>query len=326
MMAGDEALRELVSRNYQLEPIGSVPLRLFFQPAKSFYHQNFESLAFAADHLALNTAVPCCRMIRTLSGTFTLEVNGEPQILMAVPDREQTLPDPGSRLALFHQETRIADMSYFPESPVSGMSPGLVGRLDRLESKFRELADKSECTPFENQFLSNFAYFSGCAENALQFLVTITIDYPEPDPLVLTHHRVQGTQAAVPENPAYWVAEDRSRDLAEWLRVSGWQGDTGGNGSPSWLFLDGYESVAPLSRRTAASLFARLLFPLPYMECCEQYFFNGTGERADLLQDYMPQFEEKASGQEKLLASLSTRYPWISVPEWISRNSAGPVN
>lgn len=325
-MAGDEALRELVSRNYQLDPIGNEPLRLFFQPAKSFYHQNFEALAFAADHLALNTAIPCCRMIRTLTGSFTLEVNGEPQVLMTVPQMRQTLPAPGSFLALFHQETRIADMSYFPESPVSGKSAGLVGRLDRLESRFRELTAESEHTPFENQFLSNFAYFSGCAENALQFLVNITIDYPEQDPLVLTHHRPAEIQTLIPENPAYWVAEDRSRDLSEWLRALAWRGDTGGNGSPSGLFLDDYESIVPLSRRTAASLFARLLFPLPYIECCEQYFFSESGDQADFLRNFLPQFEEKAAGQERLLDYLSARYPWISVPEWISKNSAGQGN
>lgn len=324
-MENDEVLRELVSRNYQLELDGNRPLQLFFQPARSFYHQNFDALATAADHLELNTAIPCFRMIRTVSGSFPLEVNGEQQILMAVPGRRKRIPAPGIMLARFHQETQIANLQFFPESPVSGNSIGLAGRMDRLAAKFSELDNKSEHTPFEQAFAANFTYFAGCAENALHYLVNLTIDVPGPEPLVFTHGNLREANLLSPENPASWVAEDRSRDLSDWLRALALREDAE---ESSWLarqFLDEYESIIPLSRRTTASLFARLLFPQAYMECCERYFFSETGHPPERAHEDLQQFENRALEKERLLAMLASRYPWLPVPEWIAKKEAGPA-
>lgn len=318
-MEADAALRELVSRNYRLDPPGNEPLRLFFQPARSFFHQNFNVLSSAAGHLALNTDIPCCQMVRTLSGAFPLDVNGERLILMVVPARRQILPPVGRMLARFHWETRLLDISYFPESPLSGRSAGLAGRLDRLREKFTELEGTSEHTSFERTFIANFAYFAGCAENALQYLVNLTIDEREPDPLVLTHRRLMGVRALYPENPANWVAEDRSRDLSAWLSALAWQSDSRAADVLFRQFLDDYESVWPLNRRTAASVFARLLFPESYIACCEQYFFSGRESGTARLNEDLHRFEERAPERERLLMSLATRYPSIPVPEWISK-------
>ncbi|WP_010631373.1 spore coat protein YutH [Sporolactobacillus vineae] len=318
-MEDGAARHELVSRNYRLEASGSQPLRLFFQPERSFYHRNFDALSSAAGHLAQNTEIPCCRMVRTISGSFTLEANGERVILMMVPGERQILPPAGRMLARFHQETRIADISYFSESPLSGKSAGLAGQLDRLGEKFRELEGKSEYTPFERIFLANFAYFAGCAENALQYLVNLTIDEPEPDPLVLTHRRLTGIRALYPENPANWVAEDRSRDLSDWLRALAWRANAQEADVLTRQFLDDYEAIWPLTRRTAASVFARLLFPQAYIACCEQYFFSERESGTAHLHEALQRFEDRAPEKERLLMLLAARYPWIPVPEWVSK-------
>lgn len=324
-MESDEVLRELVSRNYQMELSGNQPLQLFFQPVRSFYHQNFDALAMAAIHLEMNTNISCFQMVRTASGSFPLEVNGEQQILMAVPARRKTIPAPGIMLAQFHQETQIANLQFFPESPVSGNSIGLAGRMDRLAAKFSELESKSEHTPFERSFVANFTYFSGCAENALQYLVNLTIDLPEPEPLVFTHRSLQEENLLRPENPAGWVAEDRSRDLSDWLRTLALQEDAEESAWLSGQFLDEYESIIPLSRRTAASLFARLLFPQAYMECCERYLFSGTERPPERALEDLQQFEDRALEKERLLAVLALRYPWLPAPEWIAKDAAGPT-
>ncbi|WP_100487413.1 spore coat protein YutH [Sporolactobacillus pectinivorans] len=322
-MSGQANLQALVDQNYLLDVTETGSLRLFFQPADHFYHRNFEALAQAAEYLSQNTTLPYYRMVRTKKGGYTLDVNGTPSVLMVFPGERQITDDHlGAMLAEFHISSQGADIRNFPESPLNSRIDGLSSRMDALGAKHREILKKKEPTTFERGFLGNFLYFSGCAENAIQYLVDTSLDFPNPEPMALSHYRFSGVDSLIPENPALWVADDRSRDLAEWLRLLAWNGEAPAQNTAAEAFLDDYENRFPLSRQTAANLFGKLLFPLPYVECCERYFFSQGREDRHLLNDVMLLNEDRAERQERMLYFLSRRYSAIKVPEWLARTSA----
>lgn len=317
-MPNETNFQALVDHNYILDVTETGSLKLFFQPADHFYHRNFEVLAQVADFLSQNTNLPFYRMIQTKTGQYTLEVNGIPSILMAFPEERNAPAVPiGTMLAEFHLRSQGADIRYFPESPFYSRANILSGRIDALEAKYKELQNKKERTAFEKGFISNFLYFSGCAENAIQYLVDVSIDYPNPEPIVLNHYRFSGAESLIPENPALWVADDRSRDLSEWLRLLAWNGEAHGIDAAADAFLDDYENQFPLSSQAAANLFGKLLFPLSYVECCERYFFSTGREDRHLLNELMRLNEERTANHEHILYYLSRRFQEIKVPEWI---------
>jgi spore coat protein YutH len=315
-------LPALIERNYDEQITGRRWQELFFFPADRFIHHQFAELARVADYLNHYRIIPCCRVLPKRDGTYLLEVDGTASVLLQRPSSvpaDQANLRIGAMLAAFHRATRGADPRRFRETPFYERIDRLITRKETLDRRYRALLAKGDPDRFERHFLNSYLYFSGCAENAIQYFVDIGIDFPVPEPLVLTHDRFSGPASLIPENPARWVADARGRDLAEWLRWIAWN-ETGEEAIRSAsLFLDDYESVFPLSDQAAAYLFGRLLFPFPYVDCCEQYFAAdrlSPGEREELSQ-LLLLHEGRIRRQERMLAYLGRRRKRLPLPEWL---------
>lgn len=307
-------LQTIIDHHYALE--GDVR-HFFFQPANHFFHRHLEALAGIADHLH-QRGIPVCRMVRNRRGQFTTNVDGVPSVLMtAVENRPESSQPEGAALADIHLYTSGIDLRYFPESPLNGRREAMIRSMDALDNKYREITTKEEGSQLEQLFLDSFPYFSGCAENAIQYVTDVLMAFPVSEPAVVGHYRFSGRRSLYPENPAYWVVDNRSRDLAERLRLFVWT-DTGDSMiDAARTFLDHYEARFPLNVPTASQIFARLLYPLSYIECCERFFFETDDHQ--LLYRLMTENEERIPGYEKILRFLAGRYPGIKSPEWLRR-------
>ncbi|EST12964.1 hypothetical protein [Sporolactobacillus laevolacticus] len=310
--------QSLVENAYDLQ-IMDEPVSLFFQPINRFYHQNLDLLAQWADYLNVEKGLPICRLLRNREGQFGTEINGESWVLMS---REQMRRDQGittgMMLAELHLQSSGIDVRAFPESPANSRTKDWEDRMDALERKYEECLSRKSQSAFEQIFLNNFPYFSGCAENAIQMNVDGFIDFPNQDPVCIGHYRYSNDDHVVDENPALWVVDDRSRDLAEGLRVLVWRTAKSYHEPDVFKFLDDYESRYPLTEHVIYNMYGRLLYPLAFVECCERYFFSSNSTDQRELELLLRHCEEKAEDNEQLLSLLAQRYDGqLQVPEWL---------
>lgn len=309
----------VAGREYRLQEDQTLHTRFFFQPQDHFYHHNLEVLAGMAEELSLRQGIPVCRMFRNRKNQYISDVDGVPSVLMSLPEtQERARLSTGATLAEFHRRTVLSDTQYFSESPAGTRTNNWIKRVNAIGKKYAEILQKNETVFFERSFMENFPYFSGCAENAIQLSVDASIDYQNPEAPVIGHFRFSGMDSLYPENPAHWVVDDRSRDLAEWLRVLAWTRSGEDQGKTAELFLDEYEERFPLTEKVIANMFARLLFPLSYLECCERFFSGSAQQDRHLLEETIRMNEEKAGDCEALLAYLTKRYASrLKAPEWL---------
>ncbi|MFX3616880.1 MAG: spore coat protein YutH [Sporolactobacillus sp.] len=309
----------LVNRHYQADSWDTVgTVRLFFQPVDHFYHQNLEALAILTDYLANQSRLPVCRMLRNREGQLGTEINGSLCVLMTLPQASNQKDRPlGKALAELHLLTTGVDGQSFPEGTVYQRTEGLTASVDQLGTKYNEIGSRSPKNSFERRFRQTFPYFSGCAENAIQYMVDGSLKYPRSESLAISHYRFAGFSSLYPENPATWVASERSRDLAEWLRLLAWTREKEEMLFSANQFLNEYEELYPLSEQAAASMFGRLLFPLSYVECCERYLAGESAQDHALLEDVLLTNENRTENTQQLLSYLGVRYPELEIPEWL---------
>jgi spore coat protein YutH len=314
--------RSVAAQNYDLQETDE-SLRLFFHPISRFYHQNLEQLAQWADYLSVEKGLPVCRMMRNHDGRYDTEVNGESWVLMIPPELNERLEfSAGAMLAELHAQTTGVDPRAFPETPERSRAGDFESRLDVLEKKYDISRTERQHSAFEQEFLDNFPYFLGCGENAIQMTVDESINFPNEEPLCISHYRFANYDRAAVENPAEWVVDDRSRDLAEGLRVLAWR-CAGSDPQPAAeQFLDDYESRFPLSEQVIGKLYSRLLYPLAFVECCERYFFDSNASDQRELEFILRKGEESAEDNERLLTYMANRYNGrFYAPEWLTRIS-----
>ncbi|MCL1631109.1 hypothetical protein M3N64_04000 [Sporolactobacillus sp. CPB3-1] len=294
----------------------------FFHPLNGFYHHNLEGLAQWADYLSESSHLPVCQPIRNHEGRFDTELNGASWVLMRIPNEVRTdAPSTAAtRLAEMHLQTSGIDPHAFPETPAASRIEDFEKRLAALEKSYDTCQKQSEQSRFEKIFIDSFPYFLGCAENAIQMQVDASIDFPDPDPLSIGHYRFIDYAPDTPENPALWVVDDRSRDVAEWLRNIAWSNASRDLQAQAEAFLDDYEARFPLSESVVRKMYGRLLFPLSYMECCERYFYQAESMETQRLDLILLKNEEKAEDYEQLLRLLSERYEGnLYAPEWLKK-------
>ncbi|MFT8311281.1 MAG: hypothetical protein ABF629_08965 [Sporolactobacillus sp.] len=312
--------RSVVAKDYDMQNTDG-PIRLYFYPINQFYHHNLEQLARWADYLAIEAGLPVCRMVRNREGRYDTEVNGESWVLMNSPLQTDRLErSAGAMLAEFHARTSGVDLASFPESTGQSRTENLEKRLDTLEKKYDVCQNEGQRSSFEQVFVDHFPYFSGCAENAIQMAVDESINSPNAEPLCIGHDQFVDYERFPIDNPALWVVDDRSRDLAEGLRTLAWQSVRSDPELTAKAFLDDYEARFPLSEPTIAKMYGRLLYPLTFIECCERYFTGSVNANERDLELVLRQGEEKVRDQERLLSFLADRYKnRFYAPEWLSR-------
>ncbi|WP_156031515.1 hypothetical protein [Sporolactobacillus terrae] len=311
-------VRKTAAYYYDLDDLNAT-VKLYFQPLSRFYHQNLQQLARVADFLSEQADFPVSRLMVNRYGSYETKMNGRSWVLMSRPEIDPRWQRRSSAelLSELHARTIGANLQAFPESPAASRGE-LLGRLDALQGFYERCRSEEDPSSFERTFIELFPYFACCAENAVQMYADDAIDYPNQEQLCVGHYRYSIDEQEMTEDPSQWVIDDRSRDLAEAMRLFAWR-SAGDADVAANAFLDAYESRFPLTEPVIEKMVGRLLYPLAFIECCERYFAN-QGDDQRTLELQLRRCGEKIKERERVLKGVIDRYGGrVSAPEWLMR-------
>lgn len=233
----------------------------------------------------------------------------------------------GRELARFHQKARTYPYQVSKMQRIGQWKILWEKRLDQLETFWRGKIHSHPLTKFEKMFAESFPYYLGLAENAIQYLVDTELD-EEPQPIdsgTISHlrfHSATWNPEMCVKIPTDWVYDHGSRDIAEYLRHLFFenQEELSTNG---FRFLDEYDRTTPLSAFSWRLIYSRLLFPIHYFECVENYYLSSEEDKA-MFEETMREILLRSGEYELLLKSYSsmlsmkTKRILLPVIEWLS--------
>jgi len=234
----------------------------------------------------------------------------------------------GRKLAKFHERGKMVPFKVEKAARIGQWKQLWETRLDQMERVWSERIFQPPADEFERLFVESFPYYAGLGENAIQYLVDTEIDGEpqEPDSGTVCHERFSGNawgRQYVIKNPMDWVFDHRSRDLADLARYKYFR-NRGTYGTEIPQFFAEYGEVARLSPFSWRLLYARLLFPLHYLETIESYYNTARESEQKMLEDQLADILKHSGDFEKFAAGfLSLAEPAIQTalpkPEWLFR-------
>ncbi|MEK5172959.1 spore coat putative kinase YutH [Heyndrickxia sp. FSL W8-0496] len=270
------------------------------------------------------------RFVSSKDSKFLITVNDEDFCLLK--NKYHSLPrkiNHGRKLAKFHHRGRSLRTELQNVSRIGQWKSFWEKRLDQMEKVWYQNVQNHPDHEFEYLFIDSFPYYMGLCENAIQYLVDTELDDTPQliDAGTICHERFNkntwGKNHWI-RNPFDWVYDHATRDLAEWIR------DQYFRNKRTFLpdlqqFLRSYQSISPLSLFSWRLLYARLLFPLHYFECIEEYFVTGSEHRKKSLEEKLKQTLRDTEDYERFLgdffqiAEIPSRGQNLPRVEWLNR-------
>nr|WP_210365698.1 spore coat protein YutH [Bacillus sp. REN3] len=214
----------------------------------------------------------------------------------------------GRKLAKFHMRGRRIPFKVESLNRVGEWKRLWEKRLDQMEQVWSGKLYIPPENEFERMFIESFPYYMGIAENAIQYLADAEIDEKplQMDSGTVCHERF--TNAVwrgkyFIKNPFDWVFDHGSRDLAEWVRER-YFSNIQTSHPDIRKFLSEYQSVSVLSPFSWRLLYARLLIPLHYFECIENYYITHSEQMKHQLEDQLRKYLSQSSDHERFLGSF----------------------
>lgn len=214
----------------------------------------------------------------------------------------------GRKLAKFHERGRRIPFQIERSSRIGQWKTLWEKRLEQMEKVWNGLLFQTPEDEFERLFIESFPYYMGLTENAIQYLVDTEIDDDplESDSGTVCHDRFTknswGAEYYI-KNPFDWVFDHRSRDLAEWTRERYFRNIQTYDKELKQFFMD-YQSISPLSSFSWRLLYSRLIFPLHYFECIENYYITRSEQDRKLLEEQLGRILMHSGEYEQFLASF----------------------
>ncbi|WP_409295152.1 spore coat putative kinase YutH [Peribacillus sp. SCS-26] len=222
----------------------------------------------------------------------------------------------GKKLARFHARGRTYPSEVKVCSRIGKWKEMWEGRIDGLETVWRDKLQAHPSNEFEKLFVESFPYYMSIGENAIQYLVDTEIDDSpgEADYGTVCHERFQKdtwTGRYLVKNPFDWVFDHGTRDIAEWVRQHHLDNPhTYQQGIRQ--FIADYQSSSRFSSFTARLLYARLIFPIHYYETIEDYFLTRDEGKQKELENSLKHMLQNTSLHEAFLQSF---YDTAGIPE-----------
>jgi spore coat protein YutH len=214
----------------------------------------------------------------------------------------------GRKLAKFHERGKTVPFKIERSNRIGQWKQLWEKRLDQIEKVWNDLLFQSPEDEFEKMFIESFPYYIGLTENAIQFLVDTELDDEpkESDSGTVCHERFTKDswgESCYLKDPFDWVFDHRSRDLAEWTRER-YLRNTQTYALDVKQFFTDYQSIAPLSSFSWRLLFSRLLFPLHYFECIENYYITRSEQEKKLLEEQLGKMLKQSTEYERFLGTF----------------------
>ncbi|WP_114746121.1 spore coat putative kinase YutH [Falsibacillus pallidus] len=214
----------------------------------------------------------------------------------------------GRKLARFHDRGRSIDKVIKSCSRIGEWKSLWEKRLDQMEGVWNNYLMERPDREFSRIFIESYPYYMGLAENAIQYLVDTEMDEETRDSDAGTvchvrfHEGTWGSEVCI-KDPFDWVFDHASRDISEWIRERYFsQKRTFQPDIRS--FLQEYESVSPLSAFSWRLIYARLLFPIHYFECIEDYFTASSEQTQKQLEDKLERMIKTSREYEAFLGNF----------------------
>jgi spore coat protein YutH len=235
----------------------------------------------------------------------------------------------GRKLAKFHERGRRVPFQIERTNRIGEWKNLWEKRLEQMERVWNGLLFQTPEDEFEQMFIESFPYYMGLTENAIQYLVDTEIDDDplETDSGTVCHERfTKNTWGAdfYIKNPFDWVFDHRSRDLAEWTRERYFRNIQTYDKDLKQFFME-YQGISPLSSFSWRLLYSRLLFPLHYFECVENYYITRSEQDKKMLEEQMARILRHAGEYERFLADFyqvsgaPIRQMQLPLLEWLAK-------
>lgn len=298
-------------------------------PIGSMDENSIGELEKLSQHLADNGDTAVCRFIKTKDRNTIVEWEKKRFCVIAKENTTRPIKRLGRKLAKFHHRGRTVPYEIRSISRIGMWKSFWEQRLDQMERVWNEQLMQSPENEFVRMFIESFPYYMGLAENAIQYLSDTEQD-DDPtniDSGTVCHERFSfktwGRENTI-KNPFDWVFDHCARDLAEWTReryfinIKTYEPDLR-------QFFQDYSSIAPLSSFSWRLVYARLLFPLHYMECVEEFFITASEQTKLIQEERMKRYLSQSRDYEEFLKDFygltgaPIRRFQIPVVEWLDR-------
>nr|WP_295971894.1 spore coat protein YutH [uncultured Bacillus sp.] len=295
--------------------------RFFLIPIGGIGDEELSELEQLTTHMKGSGDRYVCSFVYTKENNRTLNIDSNQLCLLTCQDvHSRTLNRLGRKLAKFHFRGRTVS---FPVTKISRMGQWKLlweKRLDQMEKVWNTMLHQQPDNDFDRLFIESFSYYMAIGENAIQYLVDTELD-DEPNVLdsgTICHTRF--TEKTWGENhlfrsPFDWVFDHRSRDLAEWTRERYLRQFRTYRHDIKKFFTE-YQSVEPLSSFAWRLLYARLLFPLHYVDCIEEYYSTNSEQQKHVLLDQLEKYLVQSTEHERFLHDF---FQLLEVPVRTSR-------
>lgn len=302
---------------YMLVPVGNIE------------ENSIDELEKLSRHLAEHGDTSVCQFMKSKEGNAIVQWEKERFCVITRENTTRPVRRLGRKLAKFHQRGRTVPHEIRNISRIGMWKSFWEQRLDQMEKVWNEHLMHSPENDFERMFIESFPYYMGLAENAIQYLSDTEQD-DEPgaiDSGTVCHLRFSSKtwgEGSIMKNPFDWVFDHCARDLAEWTReryflnIKTYEPDIR-------QFYQEYGTISSLSSFSWRLLYARLLFPLHYMECVEEYFITNSEQSRLLQEERLKRYLHQSRDYEEFLQSF---YPLAGAPirrfqipviDWINR-------
>lgn len=289
--------------------------KLFFVPVDNIEEEELLELEQLANHMKNSGDRYVSTFIHTKDNHRVLNLENKKLCLLTSKNSQfRTFSRIGRKLAKFHFRGRTISFSVKKTSRIGQWKSLWEKRLDQMERVWNSMVFQQPENEFDRMFVESFSYYMAIGENAIQYLVDTEID-DEPkaiDSGTICHTRFTAKTWGenTVRNPFDWVFDHCSRDLAEWTRDQYLQHFRTYGHEVKSFFAD-YQSVEPLSSFAWRLLYSRLLFPLHYVDCIEEYYSTNSEQQKRLLQDRLEKYLSQTNEQERILKEF---YELAEVP------------
>ncbi|WP_064092864.1 spore coat putative kinase YutH [Rossellomorea aquimaris] len=214
----------------------------------------------------------------------------------------------GRKLSKFHVRGRTYEEKVVKMNRMGQWKNLWEKRLNQLEKAYYQVLQDQPIDEFERMFLESYPYYTALSENAIQYLVDTELD-DDPkaeDAGTISHERflqsTWGTEVCI-HFPFHWVFDHSSRDIAEWVREKYFKRSQ--TFHPDLQeFIKEYESISPLSPFGWRLMYSRLLFPLHYFECIEEYYISDSEQKKKSVEDKLERYLKNSKHYESFLSDF----------------------
>ncbi|WP_347548972.1 hypothetical protein ABFG93_15785 [Pseudalkalibacillus hwajinpoensis] len=241
-------------------------------------------------------------------GKYIETLDNEAFILYQKPMRRfRNEQSDGQRLALLHRKGGNLLAAYDNLPATQPWQVRWQQRMDQMESFREELKNQGQTLrEFDEWFIETFPYYSGLAENAVQYIVDAGIDSgTNPFEIrTLAFNRFSSSYHRSSDSlfPNDFILDHPARDLAEWIRFELFECD--GDFDTVRMFLWDYHERRTLSKMDWNLMYARLLFPLPYVEAVEHYYSDGNLKEKERSLNAVQRIAKREGEREEIYRTL----------------------